>query len=193
MLKYCKPHICSISFWGSSFLLLLLFGFNVSIRDLISIALSGKIFLSIYSWFFLASPLIYLLSVIIRLSKKDMFTLIDKINQIQWENLTVPYLGFDILDFILSVKYCEGNRRLIIREIQVYISHLVSTISWWGLVFFGVYTIYRQRPNAILTAIEAKSGHSMYKLLAVVLAIYIALNFINWGVRKAIIKFIYKR
>ena len=189
MIRNILWFLCKFSYWGICFLLILIFGLNVTIQEILNIALSGKLYLSLYSWYLICSAPIFIITFIILISgiKRVMPSLIDRYNLAIFVLIAVPYAGFNTTDAIASLKECEGDRASVIITI---LREFVLSIVWWGIVAFGVYTVFHQTPNAILTAIEFKTDFEKLKLLGIVLAIYVARIIINGIARMIINKFI---
>ena len=192
MIRSIFLFLCKFSYWGICFLLILIFGLNVTTQEILNIALSGKLYLSLYSWYLICSAPIFIFTFIIHIlgAKKLMPSFIDRYNLSMFVILQVPYAGFNTTNVITSLKDDYGDRASTSHEILILLRHLFESLVWWGIVAFGVYTVFHQTPNAILTAIEFKTDFEKLKLLGIVLAIYVARIIINGIARMIINKFI---
>ncbi len=66
----------------------------------------------------------------------------------------------------------------VIHDIAIHVRRFIEMALWWFIVIFGVYTIYHQGNNAILSAIDQRSFIDYVFILGISLAVYFVLLFL---------------
>lgn len=128
--------LISIFFWWMLFLLLLIFGFNIQIADIVNNVFSHNIHFSIICILLLASPVLYIIFYILEFinDRKDGLFILDTIGLTFLPYFWVIYKGFDFRDF----------------EFTTWIYNLFNNIVWWGLLAYGIWAIAFTNQNNII-------------------------------------------
>ena len=182
MLKY-------FAFWGIIFLLILVFGFGVSIQDIYGLAKSLEMYLAVYCIYLLVSIILYpilALFCIIRSSKLG-FSFSETLAIHLQPTLWIPYKGLDIHE-LFKLKSLGLNSSGIWYEIRVHIIRLFETALWWFVVISGINTVRRQGNNAILHAIEQKTTRELLIIAGLSIAAYCVIKLLVWLIDTAVTK-----
>lgn len=184
-MRFLKTSFRLYLFWGIVFLLILVFGFKVSIFSIVSIVLSRQMFLALFCIYILFSVILYPLLTIMN-NKSSILHISDIICIEMNRILKMPYDGFLLHKIFTIDDDVKEDKSDYIRVIIIYIWRFFETIGWWLIVIFGYFCIFCQKDNAIRQAINATDTRQKLIVLGVVLLIYIILRIIAFIIQKLV-------
>lgn len=178
--------IKSFAFWGIMFLLILVLGFGIRLKDIFEIAMSFQMPLAAFCIYFLISIVLYpLLAVLTNIKAGLSFIDIFVIHFPTY--LWIPYKGLDIRG-LFKLKEYGSETRAKVYDIWVHIYRFFDTVIWWALVVGGTVAILNSSNNGLINAIDAKTTTQKLSIIGIVVGIYFLLLIISLIIWKAVTK-----
>lgn len=178
----------TMAFWGTFFLIMLLFGFKVSVNGLVSDLFSGIVPVDIYSGILLVSPIIFFMFLVIGLitSRNNGLSRLDKFVIAFLPLVWTPYKGLDIRE-IFKFKKLGMDKFSIVYDLRIFFIRLIETIVWWFAVAYGAYTVVTNSTCEVAVALQKYQMQQILIRAAITVGVIIALNLIAWIMYKTMI------